>query len=262
MNRFEESNYYEILEVTVDASPFEIRRAYRNALELYNEDSLITHSLFSAEERVEIIKKITHAYTTLIDKAKRVEYDLMLRDKSTASDSEQDQNLPSTSYGKDRKNAIIGKESEDILASSRVARSGERGKATSTETHEKRSFICVDDVLKQYLQNKSVENKDFGLTRGLRNQVSFKMLVYVSVFALILIALAMILGPLILPGRYHLPFTRGDSHFGKKRSQAQVELTYVDSGNDKIKDEQERSANTALIETEPIASAEGNPVLD
>ena len=52
MNKFEELNYYEILEIPVNASSFEIRRAYRNAVEVYSDHSLLTYSLFSAEERV------------------------------------------------------------------------------------------------------------------------------------------------------------------------------------------------------------------
>ena len=39
MNKFEELNYYEILEIPVNASSFEIRRAYRNAVEVYSDHS-------------------------------------------------------------------------------------------------------------------------------------------------------------------------------------------------------------------------------
>jgi len=47
MKNFEELDYYEILNIPVDASPFEISRAYKNALEVYGESSLLTYSLFS-----------------------------------------------------------------------------------------------------------------------------------------------------------------------------------------------------------------------
>ncbi|MCG6981120.1 MAG: DnaJ domain-containing protein [Deltaproteobacteria bacterium] len=82
MKNFEELNFYEILEISVDASPFKISRAYKNALEVYGKESLLTYSLFSEEERRGILKKIQHAYNTLIDKATRNAYDASLRNKA------------------------------------------------------------------------------------------------------------------------------------------------------------------------------------
>jgi hypothetical protein len=93
MNKFEELNYYEILEIPVNASSFEIRRAYRNAVEVYSDHSLLTYSLFSAEERVNIIKKLEDAYNTLIDRTKRTAYDASLSDKSSNTDIPQDHKL-------------------------------------------------------------------------------------------------------------------------------------------------------------------------
>ena len=58
MKRFEDLNYYQILEIPVRASSFEIREAYRDALSIYNEDSLTTYSLFTDDERDKILKKI------------------------------------------------------------------------------------------------------------------------------------------------------------------------------------------------------------
>ena len=51
MRNFEELNFYEILEISIDASPFKIKRAYKNALHVYGKESLLTYSLFSEEER-------------------------------------------------------------------------------------------------------------------------------------------------------------------------------------------------------------------
>ena len=93
MNKFEELNYYEILEIPVNASSFEIRRAYRNAVEVYSDHSLLTYSLFSAEERVNILKKLEDAYNTLIDRTKRTAYDASLSDKSSNTDIPQDHKL-------------------------------------------------------------------------------------------------------------------------------------------------------------------------
>jgi len=82
MKNFAESNFYEILEIPVDASPSQIRRAYRNGLEVYGENSLLTYSLFSDRERDAILKRMQDAYNTLIDRDKRTEYDAALREKS------------------------------------------------------------------------------------------------------------------------------------------------------------------------------------
>ncbi|MCG6916996.1 MAG: DnaJ domain-containing protein [Deltaproteobacteria bacterium] len=71
-------NFYEILEISVDASSFKIRRAYESALEVYSKESLLTYTLFSEEERVDIIRRIEDAYNTLSDKTKRAAYDASL----------------------------------------------------------------------------------------------------------------------------------------------------------------------------------------
>ena len=93
MNKSEELNYYEILEIPLNASSFEIKRAYRNAIEVYSDHSLLTYSLFSAEERVNILKKLEDAYNTLIDRTKRAEYDASLRGKPFNTNIQQDHKL-------------------------------------------------------------------------------------------------------------------------------------------------------------------------
>jgi hypothetical protein len=103
MNKFEKSNYYEILEIPVNASSFEIRRAYRNAVEVYSDHSLLTYSLFSAEERINILKKLEDAYNTLIDRAKRKAYDASLGDKSSTIDISQDHKLSLLGHNESQK---------------------------------------------------------------------------------------------------------------------------------------------------------------
>jgi DnaJ-class molecular chaperone len=87
MKRFDELNHYELLEIPVDASPFEIREAYRDALSIYNEDSLATYSLFTEEERHRILKKVEQAFGTLIDEKSRVDYDRTLVSSGEADTS-------------------------------------------------------------------------------------------------------------------------------------------------------------------------------
>jgi len=74
MKRFENLNFYELLEIPVTASSFEIRQAYRNALSIYEEESMISDSFFSDEERNAILRRIEEAFSTLIDKSQRAAY--------------------------------------------------------------------------------------------------------------------------------------------------------------------------------------------
>ena len=78
MKKYEELNHYETLEIPIGASFFEISQAYKDALSIYSEDSLITYSFFDDSERDIILKKIEKAFLTLIDPIKRGTYDRML----------------------------------------------------------------------------------------------------------------------------------------------------------------------------------------
>ncbi|MBK5101538.1 MAG: helix-turn-helix domain-containing protein [Desulfobacteraceae bacterium] len=78
MSRFKELNYYELLEIPMNASAFEIRQAYKEAFSTYNGDSLVTYSLFRNDERGKILANIEKAFQTLIDEDSRAEYDGML----------------------------------------------------------------------------------------------------------------------------------------------------------------------------------------
>lgn len=88
MKSFEELNYYEMLEVPVNASDFEIRQAYKDTLSIYSEDSSVTYSLFSDEERNKILKSIECAFTTLIDRKARIDYDRMLVESGRIDESD------------------------------------------------------------------------------------------------------------------------------------------------------------------------------
>lgn len=78
MKRFEELNYYELLDIPNNASFSEIRQAYREAFSIYNEDSLITYSFFTDDERDGILRKIEEAFLTLIDEKKRAGYNRIM----------------------------------------------------------------------------------------------------------------------------------------------------------------------------------------
>jgi curved DNA-binding protein CbpA len=86
MKKFEDLSYYEILEIPAGASSYEIREAYKEALSIYNEDSLTTYSLFTDDERDKIREKVEEAFLTLIDEVKRADYDKMLVDSGKADE--------------------------------------------------------------------------------------------------------------------------------------------------------------------------------
>lgn len=74
-----EQNFYEILELTPDATDQEIDRAYRIARATYQPASTATYSLFSDAENAEILRRIDEAYAVLSDSRMRGEYDERLR---------------------------------------------------------------------------------------------------------------------------------------------------------------------------------------
>jgi len=78
MKPYREQNYYELLEILPDASPLEIRRAYKRVFELYQDESIVSYSFFSKEERQEILSLLEKAYLALIDLESRAQYDRRL----------------------------------------------------------------------------------------------------------------------------------------------------------------------------------------
>jgi len=87
MRTFEDLTYYELFEVPANASGFEIRQAYRNALSIYGDDSTIAYAFFTKEERTKILKRVEEAFSTLINDDKREQYDKILVDKNIIDSS-------------------------------------------------------------------------------------------------------------------------------------------------------------------------------
>lgn len=78
MKTLDHKTYYELLEVPTDAGAVDIKRAYQDALATYGDDALVTYSLFSDEQREEILRMIECAFDTLMDEDKRSQYNRQL----------------------------------------------------------------------------------------------------------------------------------------------------------------------------------------
>jgi flagellar biosynthesis protein FlhG len=76
---FRSQNFYEILELSSEATLPEIERAYRIARATYQPSSPATYSVFSDDDNVEILERIEEAHSVLADSALRREYDARLR---------------------------------------------------------------------------------------------------------------------------------------------------------------------------------------
>ncbi len=80
MKTFEDETYYQILQVPANAPAEDIKHAYREALALYEAESVATYSLFSEEQRDTLMQTIETAFETLIDEKKRAAYNQVLID--------------------------------------------------------------------------------------------------------------------------------------------------------------------------------------
>jgi hypothetical protein len=259
MKKFEEFNYYEILEIPVNASSFEIRRAYRNALEVYSDHSLLTYSLFSVEERVHILKKLENAYNTLIDKTKRTMYDASLSDESSNTNIEQDHKLSLPRHNGRHGMDFISNENGPSLTAATASKTSVTSQSISTETRAESSLISKDRGSQRSLHEKSAEIVDFRRTRSFWGQVSSRMVVIILLLGLTLIVLSAILGPLDLPGKHFLHLTPDESHLEAKAKQAQVEESDFGDRKDKVKKKPENLDDKTLNTPESISSTEDLP---
>ena len=78
MKTFESDHYYAILQISPNAANDEIRHAYRQALALYDEESVATYALFTGQQRQRLLAAIEDAFETLIDDDRRAAYDQTL----------------------------------------------------------------------------------------------------------------------------------------------------------------------------------------
>jgi DnaJ-class molecular chaperone len=75
MKRIEEQTLYEILEVSPQATPKEIQKAYEHSKETFSQDSPAVYSLFRDQDIQTIRAAVEEAYRVLMDDRLRKEYD-------------------------------------------------------------------------------------------------------------------------------------------------------------------------------------------
>jgi flagellar biosynthesis protein FlhG len=78
----EEGSLYELLDVSEEATPEEIERAYRIAAGTYQPGSAATYSVFSDEESAELLRQVERAYAVLSDPRRRRDYDARRRSQA------------------------------------------------------------------------------------------------------------------------------------------------------------------------------------
>ena len=71
----EKKNYYDVLEITTNASPQEIESAYLRARNAYSGDSVALYSLMTKDECDSVLTQIEEAYSVIGFPEKRREYD-------------------------------------------------------------------------------------------------------------------------------------------------------------------------------------------
>ena len=77
--KIEDRDFYELLNLTLDATRTEIENAYLFAIATYDRESLASYRIISEEEREAILERIEEAFQTLINPKKKKDYDSWLR---------------------------------------------------------------------------------------------------------------------------------------------------------------------------------------
>ena len=82
IKKIEDLNFYELLEISPQATSQEIHKAYERIRRVYDPNSIALYSLFTSEETAAIHQRIEEAYRTLVYEDNRKEYDAMLRNRN------------------------------------------------------------------------------------------------------------------------------------------------------------------------------------
>jgi curved DNA-binding protein CbpA len=152
MKRLMEQNFYELLGIEFDVSPFEISHAYKENYQLYHEDSLASYSLFSREEREEILARLDEAYATLIDEKKRSRYD---------------QSLIECGILKEGMKSQEGRKTIGLISDSKVSTNNRiLTNRILTIRSELKAMVSSNPVIQEILTQTALRGKDLKRIRG------------------------------------------------------------------------------------------------
>ncbi len=76
--KIEDLDFYELLNLSLDASAGEVEKAYLRAVATYHEEALASYGVLSPGERALILDRIEAAFSTLANPEKRKAYDSMI----------------------------------------------------------------------------------------------------------------------------------------------------------------------------------------
>jgi curved DNA-binding protein CbpA len=79
VKKIEELDFYELLNLHVDATEQDIRNAYSLAVATYQPDALASYGVLSPEERRSVLERIEQAFETLGNAEARKAYDALIR---------------------------------------------------------------------------------------------------------------------------------------------------------------------------------------
>lgn len=177
----EARNYYEVLEISLDASQEEVHRAYSRAKNAYSGDNIALYSLMSADDCNKILELVEEAYSIIGIPEKRREYDrarglnqpkIEMHDSrntlfQTELNTHQDKSLTSQTFEPSKENedkekdfSIYRNESagiSKISASNRFSLSYDRDSQFEQEIETSTDF--TGDFLKRIREYKNVDIK-------------------------------------------------------------------------------------------------------
>ncbi len=117
----QDKNYYEILEIPIDASQQAIHKAYQDAKKLFNQSNPALYSIFSPEEAREYLNLIEEAYSILKNEPLRESYNSkLLGTHSNDTPASSSQTTPSRSKSLRPPNHEIKDEMEEFIKTNTI----------------------------------------------------------------------------------------------------------------------------------------------
>lgn len=163
MGRFSEQNFYEILEVSPEATSEEVQRAFYRAKATYSPSSAALYSVFSESEAQELLKLIDEAYSILSNSARRREYDKKLFGRIG---SQSDDSKTSRSTAEELPDFML---SQNDMNTSKLNQTHEKAHAESKSAPQDKASVGktiishynVDNEVEQEIKNQNIFDGTF-----------------------------------------------------------------------------------------------------